>query len=296
MLTKDQQQELARSIKAEQNFATACAMLQDAFGKPLLWHVQFKIADFSEAHDVVFDTWELVVKKIHKYDETRASLYRFACLYADGEISRYFEKKKKEEKLTIGERIACVAEEITPEEEIILRQNAQEQLRKYDLLLATTLRFGGQAHHILAFGFSEIIFPLEKPDGAIRNASSGSLGSPPTSGLRQESRRGRVSGCPRRVVTELSDTVLRQLSQSFEEKYEQYSMMPKQATQQSFKHLKQKMKRQAKNRQISVGETCLHNYYGKDPEHNVSDWAYKVKQRVKQFILRRKSGEWSGDN
>ena len=38
-----------------------------------------------------------------------------------------------------------------------------------------------------------------------------------------------------------------------------------------------------------VGETVLHDYFGKSPVDNVSDWSYRVLVRVRRFIV---EGDW----
>jgi DNA-directed RNA polymerase specialized sigma24 family protein len=87
---------------------------------------------------------------------------------------------------------------------------------------------------------------------------------------------------PQRIVRDLSDMKLSEIEQRLEQDYLRESGLPATVVTTCFSPLRMAVSGQA-------GMTCLRNYYGANPEGNVSDWAYKVRNKTLRAIEREKA-------
>ena len=87
---------------------------------------------------------------------------------------------------------------------------------------------------------------------------------------------------PQRIVRDLSDMKLSEIEQRLEQDYLRESGLPATVVTTCFSPLRMAVSGQA-------GMTCLRNYYGANPEDNVSDWAYKVRNKTLRAIEREKA-------
>lgn len=87
---------------------------------------------------------------------------------------------------------------------------------------------------------------------------------------------------PKRIVRDLSDFQLRDIERRLERDYLRESGLPATAVADCFNALRMTVSG-------PVGMTRLRDYYGANPEDNVSDWAYKVRGKTFRAIEREKS-------
>ncbi len=86
---------------------------------------------------------------------------------------------------------------------------------------------------------------------------------------------------PRKVVSRLSDVRLCEVERYLEQSYLDESGLPVAVVSDCFGPLRIAVTG-------SYGLTSLRDYYGSDPEANVSDWVYKVRVKTRRFIAREK--------
>jgi len=139
-----------------------------------------------------------------------------------------------------------------------------ECLDKYMEFLEITFSQGGPPHQLITFGFNKLI----------------------------------SNWGPQDIVKELSLVLLQELTDKLISDYEEESELPAYIVKNCFKPLKDNMDKKVKEvlqdkvsrdtyikmMENKVGKTVLNNYYGKDPEHNISDWSNKVMKRIRRLI------------
>lgn len=144
----------------------------------------------------------------------------------------------------------------------------EEPLEKYELFLKITFKEGGHPHQLVAFGFNKLL----------------------------------TGWGPKEIVEKLSSKSLKTLADKLIMDYKEESKLPGYIVNYAFKPLKGKMdkkvedvleKRDSKNKykkllKKKVGGTKLKDYYGNNPEHNISDWSDKVGKRVLMKIRKRR--------
>jgi hypothetical protein len=141
---------------------------------------------------------------------------------------------------------------------------SEEVLKRYALFTRMTFSQGGPPHQVIVFGFNKLI----------------------------------TGWGPQEIVKELSPRLLLMLSEQLILSYKEESSLPEYAVRECFEPLKKKMdiilakvledevskKTYIDLLNIKVGETILKDYYNKEPAHNISDWSYKVRQRVLKIL------------
>ena len=115
-------------------------------------------------------------------------------------------------------------------------------------------------HKVLSFNFSNIIYPAENPT--------------------EKPAKERKSGYPQRVVNELSDKTIYKLVELLKQCYNDYLLRPLNPT-----LLKPFYKKINKRRHINTRDKLLRNYFGKNPEANVSTWSNRLKNYLGSILL-----------
>ncbi len=221
----------------------------------------------SRIKDIEQDTWKEVAGKVATYDPGKASFYTFVCYWANIMIKRYLSKTAKE--TPVSDLKVQDSEET--DEEFLGRLNSQIQvfsfdecLERYSRFLEITFSQGGPPHQLITFGFNKLI----------------------------------SNWGPQEIVKELSSVPLQELIEKLISNYGEESELPAYIVKDCFKPLKDKMDKKvretledevSRNTYIritedKVGKTVLKNYYGKDPEHSISDWSDKVMKRIRRLI------------
>ncbi|MFA5008295.1 MAG: hypothetical protein WC546_03635 [Candidatus Omnitrophota bacterium] len=215
------------------------------------------------------DTWIAVWEKISTYEAARASFYKFICFWADIMVKRYFSKKREInfsafEQEDSGQTAEEIIDNISFEAQDF---PSDEFLSKCEQFLKATFSEGGPPHQLLSFGFSKLI-----------------------------------SGWgPQEIVQKLSPVLLQKLTNQLIVSYKEESLLPDYAIKDCFGPLENKMAEKVKDAledetsrgiyakllNAFVADTFLENYYGKDPEHNISDWSNKVGKRVLKLLNAR---------
>jgi len=219
------------------------------------------------------NTWIEAWKKIASYEPAKSSFYRFVCIWADYMILRHFSRKERKEiPLSVlnnntqndgGEDWpdAKVLDGIIFADDDFSRDEYLEKCREF---LKITFSEGGAAHQLEVFGFNKLI-----------------------------------SGWgPKDIVVKLSPSSLKDLCQQLILSYKAESCLPGYVVDDCFLPLAEKMQSKVSETlgdensrrayvdllEIRTGETLLKAYFGKDPEHNISDWSDKVKKRVLRLV------------
>ena len=145
--------------------------------------------------------------------------------------------------------------QLSPEDAVIKFEQSQT-------LLCCLFTKGGPPHHTLAFLFNKLL-------------------------------------CygPKRIVEEISDTELFELAERGRTEYREQSGIPARWIDPCFKILDVQLTRSAEEVNhgghpgdpsplaVVVGRTMLNEYYGKDPEHDISQWSYRVAKKVLKAYL-----------
>lgn len=217
------------------------------------------------------NAWIEVWVKIPSYEPGKSSFYRFVCIWADYMIKRYYSRKEKREiPLSVLNAGSQSDEEKSPAEVldgIIFSEDDfshDEYLEKCREFLKITFSEGGAVHQLEVFGFNKL-----------------------------------VSGWgPKDIVIKLSPSLLKDLCRQLISSYKAESCLPGYIVDDCFLPLAQKMQDKVGEAledensrrayvdllELKSGDTVLKAYFGKDPEHNISDWSDKVKNRVLRLI------------
>ncbi|MDH7576943.1 MAG: sigma-70 family RNA polymerase sigma factor [Bacillota bacterium] len=327
MLSREQ--ELALVELARKDDEAAFTQLKQSFDRAVSGYINSIIEQKGDAEDILQNVWTSVWLNINLYKPEIARFYTFIRMIASYEIRNYFKRlKKRREKENLFSDLAGPADvdpenapaediiveslrrkqagtwkwEENIEEELINKERAEEANDFYLSLLRTVFSIGGYPHQVIAFAFSKLIFPCDLSSD--KNTT------------------GRKSGCPERVVRELFDKPLEQLSILLEQLYIKYSGISKDEISQVFEILHLKMDKtlsEVVDEKLDkttwnllrakgllgekVGRTSLRDYYEtnnssrgdegginqkrRKPEDAVSDWSYKVQQRVKKRVIKK---------
>lgn len=250
---------------------------EEAFGKlyknyknSIKGYISSHLVDSSYTEDTEQDTWSKISQIISDYDSKKGSFYSFVHYWARIMVLR---KNSENFKRWKGQLLLDFPDKGDSEsgEESIERKSfnpldisPEEFLERCEEYLKVTFNSGGLPHQLIAFGFNKLL----------------------------------TGWSPKEVVRELSPKRLKKLTEKLIADYKDESKLPDYIVIRIFKPLKEKMKEKLKSilgRRDSkdlyqkllnkiVGLTKLKDYYGKNPEGNISDWTYKVKERVLRKI------------
>lgn len=161
-----------------------------------------------------------------------------------------------------------------------------DEFEIYTKLLIITLWKGGYPHEIVTSVFSKCFVETLK----VRDNEEGE----------SQKTQEKVIWPPRRIVKDLSEVSLFQLSKKLEEDYISASSLPGELVSDCFQLLNKEMrkkvhevinpnnhgawKRWSNILENLVGETTLQDYYSKRPEDNIADWSYRVFRRVGKYV------------
>lgn len=233
-------------FKAKKGDKEAFNQLYIKYQRSILGYITSRCSNKEDAEDIAQMTWAEVFERIKEYDTEKCSFYRFVIHWAEIMRKRNYKKAKPER----------IKEEELKEEK---RSEEVFDINEIEKLLRVTFSDGGPPHQLIAFGFNKLL-----------------------------------SGWgPKKIVEKLSSLTLRKLCEKLIEEYRNESLLPIERIEEFFQSLKVRMENRVDeildetSRKVykeilkkRVGETTLKEYFGKDPEHNISDWSDKVKKRV----------------
>jgi len=237
-------------------------------------YIRVRVPRDEDAQDLAQETWVQLWEKRGSYDP-KYSFFTWARYWASVNILRYYDRKRP---VPIAELFGRFPE-LEDEEEV---QDAVDRLvagqeswmdpsedwEMLTRLLYLTFERGGYPWELIAFGFNKLI-------GGWR---------------------------PRFIVEKLSEVVMRKLARMLEESYVVGSSVAlPEEVHRCFEPLHSKMgckvgevldpsdvtsvRRLKRILQELVGRTVLRNYYGRNPEANISDWSDKVRRKVLRAVL-----------
>lgn len=254
-LSKKREIELIERIKLGDT--EAYNEIINSYRKYFLGIIKLKLsnpADLSSAEDIFHDTCIEVMKKIDIYDSSKGRFSTFFLNTLNFMIKRYFDRKKKKQVQAYGIDESIWLEDNEDQALDFLFNIEQNEYRDlYNICLKVLFKNGGSPHQIIAFCFNRLIYPAK-----------------------YESNRG----YPMEIVKSLSDIKLKGLYNQFQK---EYSIYFKKLTSDYMVPVYTKLEN--KEDEIVVGEKYLKNYYGKNPPANVSDWSYRVGERVKRVVF-----------
>lgn len=204
----------------------------------------------SRVNDIHQETWAVIWEKHAQYNGEH-SFYSFVRFWAEIMIKRAFS----------GKEAPLSLEDMTGEPEIPIQpEPTEESLEMLEGLLKFIFTSAGPPHQVYAFGFNKLL-----------------------SGWK-----------PGKIVRELSDILFQKLHSIFIEDYRIRSCLPELYLKELFVPLSERLffktgdvlddltsRENYKNLlDTIVGQTAFRDFYSRNPEHNITDWSYKVKQRI----------------
>ena len=255
--------------------------LRDALKGFISSHLD-KIQRNNDLEDLVQETLLKVCERIHTYDPARGSFYSWLLIWARYVLMRYFEEKRRyldkiiimseiEIKYKNGEIDENTYNELTTSTTVWSPRDPQEiseMLEKFYCFLCIAFgEKGGYPHQQIAFGYIKLL-----------------------------------EWKPQEIVRELSEKSLRKLAKDLENEYvEILKYADEEKVRKCFKPLHQRIEKKleevipTRDRGIItislstiIGDTKLSDYWGNRPEDNLSNWCYRVRQRVIEEIRKRK--------
>jgi hypothetical protein len=268
----------------------------------------------ADAEDICQETWVWLHEKISGYDPDKGRFYTYIITHARILVLRYFRKHNKQQQAEVLlTDLHCQDIDISsdaartvnngdgtcssPVDMLIQAEDESGKTDNLSFIMEITFREGGPPHQLIVFGFSELVFPLQEEKHSKLSVENAPDTKQQPAGLKPARRK---SGYPKKVVRELSGRQLSLLSTELEEKYAYYSGLPKTELSAYFYPLREKTEKRVRevvqdgelmaklkdSLDKKAGETFLSQYYGKNPEANVSNWSYRVKMRVMNYILK----------
>lgn len=142
-------------------------------------------------------------------------------------------------------------------EDKAIEKNYQKDIYDYAL---EELANGGTPHKVLVFILNKIIY---------------------------SHRAGTKSGAPQKIYIELSDKKLKDIFIIAKEAYIEKSCMPRELVDKYLMALEMKLKEKDKKDGKIIGDKLLRDYYGSDPKGNISDWSYRVGQKLAKVLCKK---------
>lgn len=234
--------------KAVKGNPKSFSQLYEKYHRAIRGFIASRCPNDEDVNDLEQDIWIHINKKLDRYDPEKGAFYTFVKKSAHFKILDYYET------LYINEEL----EDNTPAVE---GHNAEKEEREevYRTFLSLTFSKGGPPHQLIAFGFNKLL------------------------------KKG-----PKKLVAKHTDVLLTKLSEVLILSYIEQSFIPENKVRECFQTLRIQMDKRVrevlekhdsleKYQKImdkKVGNTCLKDYYGKNPEHNIADWSNKVKNRL----------------
>lgn len=263
------------------------------YGRFSSWWVQKNdLSDLFEA------TWLKVEMEIARYNPEIDNPIIFVLSIADKEARELFPKKNKK----VGyiedskQEMSSNSEDYDPTGQSLLRKELGREINLFYIhVLKLIFTKGGYPHKIIAYMFCKIIFPCSEGENVFRNSS--------------RKKEERVSGYPGKVVAEIFDKFLSELSVELEKSYHDYSGFPKKQIVPIFEYLHNEMILPVGDivvRKIDsytwsiidqkgllgqpVGKTVMRQYCeDKSPDIRltalVSDWCNKIQVKVRSSFF-----------
>lgn len=256
-LSKEQEVELIERIK--DGDLEAYNELISRYRKYFLGVIKLKVSnpvDSNSVEDIFQDTCLEVMKKIDIYDSTKGRFSTFFLNTLNFMIKRYFDSKRNRAANVYGGDDSTWFEDneaLTIDFLTMVKEKEYQDL--YSICLRILFSNGGGPHQIISFCFNKLIYPAK-----------------------YESNRG----YPREIVRDLSDSKLKRLYNQF---YKEYSIYFKKLDNEYMSPIYIKM--EDEEGEMIIGEKHLKSYYGKNPSANVSDWSYRVAERVKKIVFKK---------
>ena len=233
-------------------------------------------AEQEEVHDITQDVFVEVRKRISIYDPEKGRFYTFLRYWANIVMMRHFRSRGKRlenvmllyefPELETDEIAQSFVEKLPDFEPGSL--DILVELNMYRTLLEITFREGGYPHQLISFGFNRLLADWN----------------------------------PRSIVDKLSPRRLKKLGSKLQSEYAADSRLEEHEIRKCFGPLKSALgrkasevlldnatretlfKRDERYQEQKVDETRLEDYFTADPSANISDWTYKVKEKVRRHI------------
>lgn len=269
--------------RARRGDREAFATLYTHYARQVYGFIRARAYNDADTQELAQQTWLAVWRKLPTYNQARGSFRGFAKYWAGIMLLRYYEAychrhrmemlfcelvarfpglPQEEELDEVMARLTAHANR-SAEEELLVSEEKGDLATAYEELLHLTFNGSSPPHQLLVFGFVKLL-----------------------------------AWTPRKIVAELSDILMRDLTERLEIGYVHESQLPKEHVRPCFQQLREQMKHPLRNavtdlktRKIYthllnhlVGTTTLRDYYtGKTVEQHAADvtkWWDAVKRRV----------------
>lgn len=265
--------------RARQGDSTAFEDLYGAYEKQVYAFIKARtFFDDGAAQEIAQDTRiHIWAEKLSEYDPGRKGFLAFAKFWAHIMLHRYYKAAQQRAKVEtlamefqrrypgqeqeLGDVLAYLGAQASPsvEETLLLEEDAEREPEMFEELARIT--FGGSSppHQLIALGFHVLPAPAA-PQEAPRKRRDRAVPSP---------------WPPRRIVAELSDTLLKPLEATLEHEHVRTSELPEERVRSHFEPLRNNM-------DGLVGTTTFRHYYThpNNPTQDISHWCEAVQRRV----------------
>lgn len=284
MISRDERiEKQEKLIKAVRDGSEdAFAELKSELRIPVVAKMRTWIKNTRDVNDLFITTWLKVREEICRYDPALSTPLTFVLTIAEREARDLCLRGRKKESYLEDEKIDLRDTSLDKEPQAgLLKKETGKQLNTFYMhLLELTLTNGGYPHQILAFMYSKVIFPCV------------------------ERKSKRASGYPEKVVSELFDIYLKELSLKLENEYRKYSFLAEEQVAYIFKPFHYKITRPLKDilhektdfytwntikqkgyLNEAAGNTIMRHYCRNETDSGyltgmVTNWCYKVRKRV----------------
>jgi len=271
MLTKNEEERLIEEARRGCNnaFGALVEHYRDALKGFISSHLS-PIQRNNDLEDLVQETLLEALKRRCTYDPNKGKFYTWLLIWARYALARYFKERQQNlDRIIIMSEIQIqygngkiddniyneLIEILTTDQPSSYNpQEISEMLDKFYCFLC--IAFGkrsGRPHQQIAFGYIKLL-----------------------------------GWEPRRIVAELSGKSLEELAENLENEYvESLEYAEKEKARKCFEPLRERMEERLSDVDTIVGETKLSDYWGDRPEDNLSNWCYRVRQRVIEEVRKR---------
>jgi DNA-directed RNA polymerase specialized sigma24 family protein len=254
----------------------AFAALRSRHEKRLAGYIRPRVNNDANVEDAAQEVWFDVSQHIHNYDPIHGNFESFVLNRAKYKVLQLNDRNRQ----SIGHLILAASHQGNESESDIvnlidsltaapLSEAADRMIQRllYQQLVKRVFSGANPPHQVIVFGFCKLL----------------------------ELR-------PKEIVAELSDTPLRDLATTLERDYCERAQVYRSEVKSSFGPLHARMalkvdevlkdSRTSATRLTlhnqSVGDTVLRNYYGDDPEGDITSWWDTVRRRVRNELITKK--------
>lgn len=254
--------------------------------------IRVKVMKEEKIDEIYNETLIQIYTSIEKYDSQKGGFYNYVWKAADLMVKRYFSSRKDEQlveealhelgKYKLGGRIkeeegkkelekkdqetvnrrfkalleTCKSGEVvsTSAEEKYINENISTDRIIYEYCF-DELKKLKNSHKTIVFLLNKVVY---------------------------SSKYENKSGNPKEIVERFSDKKLYDILSDLKDEYKRISDLPSDVIEKRFEPLEKKLNEEENG--IKLGDKLLKEYYNKNPEKDISEWSYRVGEKLKKKL------------